>query len=86
MARSGSAKRGSGEMSQNRVWVEQEGGRTLIDKLGSSLSLLGDIFKTALEEEMLGPSLGQGHGPGQGPGPHFLLQIGPEYASKQVRI
>ena len=64
VARRGSDKRDSGEIGRNRVWLEQGCGRTLIDKLGSSLSLLGDIFRIDLEEEMLGPSPGQAPGPG----------------------
>ena len=52
VARRGSAKRGSGEISRNRVWLEQGCGRTLIDKLGSSLSLLADMVRADLEEEM----------------------------------
>ena len=66
MARRGSDKRGSGEIGRNRVWLEQGCGRTLIDKLGSSLSLLGDIFRIDLEEEMRSWPLGLGPGPGPG--------------------
>ena len=85
VARRGSDKRGSGETGRNRVWLEQECGRTLIDTLGSSLSLLGDIFRIDLEEEMLGPARARARAQAQGPGPHFLLQIGPEYVSKQAQ-
>ena len=85
MARRGSDKRGSGEIGRNRVWLEQGCGRTLIDKLGSSLSLLGDIFRTDLEEEMRSWPLGLGPGPGPGWAKHFLLQIDPEYVSKQAQ-
>ena len=38
-----------------------------------------------IEEEMLGPSQGPARALAQGPGPHFLLQIGPEYVSKQAQ-
>ena len=54
-----------------------------MDKLGSSLSSLGDIFRTDLHEEMRSWPLGLG--PGPGPPKHFLLQIGPEYVSKQAQ-
>ena len=73
---SGVARRGSdGEIGRNRVWLEQGCGRTFIDKLGSSLSLLGDTFRTDMEEEMRSWPLGQGPSQALAGPKHVLLNI-----------
>ena len=60
--------------------LEQGCVRTLIDKLGSCLGLLGDTFRPNVKEEMLSWLLCLG------PTKHFLLPSVPVYVSKQAQF